>query len=60
MQVVEAADEEKVGDLFDDLQRVGDPIPDAIDLILNVTGDHGLPSEEFMGCSLLPSWMKAK
>ena len=45
LQVVEAADEQQVGDLLDDLERVGDAagpegVPDAVDLALELTGDH--------------------
>jgi hypothetical protein len=45
VQVVEAADEEQVGDLLDHLQRVRDAagpegVPDAVDLVLDVAGDH--------------------
>ena len=43
LQVIQAADEQQVGDLFDNLQRVGDTagpetIPDAIDLAANFAG----------------------
>jgi hypothetical protein len=45
VQVVQAADEQQVGDLLDHLQRVGDAagpegIPDLVDLVLDVAGDH--------------------
>jgi hypothetical protein len=45
VQVVQPAQEQQVGDLLDDLQRVGDTagpegIPDAVDLALEVTCDH--------------------
>jgi len=47
LQVVQALDEQQVGDLLDDLERVGDAtgpegVPDAVDLALEVTGDHGV------------------
>jgi hypothetical protein len=42
LNVVEAADEQQVGDLLDDLQRVADAarpegVPDAVDLALQLT-----------------------
>ena len=45
LDVVEAADEQQVGDLLDDLQRVADAagpegVPDAVDLALQLTRDH--------------------
>ena len=45
VQVVQAAQEEQVGDLLDHLQRVGDAagpegVPDLVDLALDVAGDH--------------------
>ncbi len=45
MQIVEAADKQQIGDLFDHLQRIRNAagpegVPNAIDLILDVTGDH--------------------
>ena len=48
LQVVEAPDEQQVGDLLDDLQRVGDAagpegVPDAVDLALQLAGDHSMP-----------------
>ena len=50
LQVVEAAKEEQVGDLLDDLKRIGDAagpegVPDAIDLASDLAGQHdGLTS----------------
>ena len=54
VQVVEPAQEEEIGDLLDHLQRIRDAarpegVPDAIDLVLDVAGDHALgltPSQE--------------
>ncbi len=48
VQVVQAADEEQVGELLDYLQRVGDAagpeaVPDAVDLAAEVAGEHGRP-----------------
>ena len=45
VQVIQPAQEEQVGDLLDDLQRVGDAagpegIPDCIDLALDFAGHH--------------------
>ena len=45
VQVVEALDEQQVGDLLDDLERVGDAagpegVPDAIDLTADFAGEH--------------------
>jgi len=45
VQVFQPPQEQQVGDLLDDLKRVGDAagpegIPDAVDLALEVTGDH--------------------
>ena len=45
VEVVQAPDEQQVGDLLDDLQRVGDAagpegVPNAVDLALQLTGDH--------------------
>jgi hypothetical protein len=45
VQVVQAPQEEQVGDLLDDLQRVGDAagpegIPDSVDLASDFTGHH--------------------
>jgi hypothetical protein len=45
VQVVQTAQEEQVGDLLDDLERVGDAagperVPDAVDLVLDFTSDH--------------------
>ena len=45
VEVVEAAQEEQIGNLFDDLQRIGDAagpegIPDLVDLALDGAGDH--------------------
>lgn len=50
VQIVKAADKQQIGDLFDHLQRIRnaagpESVPNAIDLILDVTGDHGVPSE---------------
>jgi len=46
VEVVEALDEQQVGNLLDDLERVGDAagperIPDAVDLIAEFPGEHG-------------------
>jgi hypothetical protein len=45
VQVVQPAQEERVGDLLDHLQRVRDAalperVPDGVDLVLDVAGDH--------------------
>jgi hypothetical protein len=45
MLIVEAADEEKIGDLLDHLERIGDTaspesVPDGVDLIAQFTGEH--------------------
>ena len=45
VQVVQPPQEEQVGDLLDDFERVGDPpgpegVPDAVDLIAEFTGEH--------------------
>ena len=45
VQIVETTEEEQIGDLLDDLERVGDPagpegISDAIDLVLDLAGKH--------------------
>ena len=55
LTVVEPSDEEQVGDLLDDLERVADAprpegIPDAVDLALELSGDH--PSQSSQGCSV--------
>jgi hypothetical protein len=49
LQLVQAAQEQEVGDLLDDLQRVGDParpegIPHLVDLDLQRSRHHGDPS----------------
>ena len=49
VHVVEPAEEEQVGDLLDHLQRVRDAagpegVPDAVDLVLDVAGDHEVMS----------------
>jgi hypothetical protein len=49
LQIVEPSQEEQVGDLLDDFERVGDPagpegVPDAIDLAAQLAGQHvGIP-----------------
>jgi hypothetical protein len=45
VQVVQTAQEEQIGDLLDDLERVGDAagpecVPNAVDLVLDFTSDH--------------------
>ncbi len=45
VQIVEAADKQQIGDLFDHLQRIRnaagpESVPNAINLILDVAGDH--------------------
>jgi hypothetical protein len=45
VQVVEPAQEEQVGDLLDDLERIGDAagpegVPDPVDLALQFTSEH--------------------
>lgn len=45
LDFVEALQEEQVGDLFDDFDRVGNAagpegIPDAVDLIADIAGEH--------------------
>src|SRR5439155_12558506 len=45
VQVIQTTQEEQVRDLLDHLERVGDAagpecVPDAVDLILDFTGDH--------------------
>ena len=45
VQIVQPLDEEQVGDLLDDFERIGDAarpegIPDAIDLIADIAGEH--------------------
>ena len=47
VKVIEPANEEQVGDLLDDFERVGDAarpkgIPNSVDLIANVAGEHRL------------------
>ncbi len=51
VQVVEALQEQQVGDLLDDLERVRDPtrpegVPDAVHLVAEFTGEHGLFCDE--------------
>jgi len=46
LEIVEVAEEEEVGDLFDDLGGVGDAagpegVPDAVDLVADFAGEHG-------------------
>ena len=48
VEVIQAADEQQVGDLFDHLQRIGDAarperIPDPVDIALQLAGDHDPP-----------------
>jgi len=45
VQVIQPAQEEQVGDLLDDFERVGDAagpegVPDLVDLALDGAGDH--------------------
>ena len=45
LNLVQALEEEQIGDLFDDFDRVGDAagpegVPDAVNLIANVAGYH--------------------
>ncbi len=59
VQVIESADKKQLRDLFDHLQRIRNAAgpegaPNAIDLILDVTGDHGLPCERLLVHLLLP------
>ena len=47
VQVVEAAQEEQIGDLLHHLQRVGDAarpegVPDLVDLAADFTADYGM------------------
>jgi hypothetical protein len=47
MEIVEAPQEQEIGDLLDYLERVGNApgpegIPDAVDLIPDLAGEHGL------------------
>ena len=66
VQVVQPPQEEQVGDLLDDFERVGDPpgpegVPDAVDLIAEFTGEHGwysvLQSRHFCGSTIIPTLM---
>ncbi len=46
MEVVEAAEEQQIGDLLDDFERVGDAagpegVPDAVNLVADVASEHG-------------------
>jgi hypothetical protein len=55
LELVESPDEQEVGDLLDDLDGVADApgpegVPDAVDLALEVSGDH--PSQSSQGCSV--------
>ena len=52
LKIVEPADEEQIGDLLDDLQRVGNAarperVPELVDLVAQFAGQHG--------CDLVPS-----
>ena len=47
LEIVEALEEQEVGELLHDFERVGDParperVPDAVDLGADVTGQHSL------------------
>lgn len=47
VEVVQAAQEEQVGDLLDDFDRVGDAarpegVPDLVDFAFEVAGEHGV------------------
>ena len=56
LEVIEPAQEQQVGDLLDDFERVGDAagpegVPDAVDLILELAGEHESP---WFGGRILP------
>ena len=59
LQLVEALDEEQVGDLLDDLERIGDParpevVPDAVDLVAQFACQHPLPRGPNAGAGSIP------
>ncbi len=56
LKVVETPDEEEIGDLLDDLERVRDAsrpkgIPDRVDLIADLSSQHGSPGYRVLGRS---------
>jgi hypothetical protein len=54
LQFVQALEEEQVGDLLNDFERIGNParpesVPDAVDLIANFTSEHECEALTFLG-----------